>query len=204
MYGKLVAVGVHPDAVRVALERSRSGVLIGRGRLPGRHAPAGRVAAGVVAVLEQRDPVVELAARPASCRARPSGRTSGGTASGSGRARTRPARRARTARGGRCPRPTPARSAARSTAPATTNWTVLASTFSIAIGLPLIVITASGVGHELLVLVHVLEPEHEVVGGERLAVAPLHARARSRSVVTLPSGLTSQPRAMFGTILVPV
>ena len=44
--------------------------------------------------------------------------------------------------------------------------------------LPLIAIAADGVGDEVLVLVDVLEPEHEVVGGERLAVAPLHAAAQ--------------------------
>ncbi len=33
-------------------------------------------------------------------------------------------------------------------------------------------------GHEVLVAIDVLEPEHEVVGGEWLAVAPLHAAAQ--------------------------
>ena len=55
---------------------------------------------------------------------------------------------------------------------------VRSSTFSISPCLPLIAIAAAGVGHQILVLVDVLVPEHEVVGGERLAVRPLHAPAQ--------------------------
>ena len=35
-----------------------------------------------------------------------------------------------------------------------------------------------GCRHEILVLIDILEPEHEVVGGEGLAVAPFHAAAQ--------------------------
>ena len=58
-------------------------------------------------------------------------------------------------------------------------------------GLPLIVMLGDGRRHQILVLVDVLEPEHEVVGGERLAVRPLHALAqvhdeRPAAVLHLP------------------
>ena len=80
---------------------------------------------------------------------------------------------------------------------------MLASTFSMVMGLPLMVITVRGTGISSLFryMSWYQKTKSSAVNG-----APsLHFIPRRReSVVTLPSALTSQPRAMLGTILVPV
>ncbi len=78
-----------------------------------------------------------------------------------------------------------------------------ASTFLIVIGLPLIVMTVSGVGTSSLFWYTSSNQNTKssaVNGCPSLHFMP----RRRRSVVTLPSRLTSHPRAMFGTIFVPV
>src|SRR5437773_8903117 len=84
-----------------------------------------------------------------------------------------------------------------------TNWMVLASIFLIAMGLPLIVITGSGVGTSSLFW---YTSSYQKTKSSAVNGWPsLHFMPRRRdSVVTRPSGLTSHARAMFGTIFVPV
>ena len=80
---------------------------------------------------------------------------------------------------------------------------VVASIFSMAIGLPPMVITDSGVGTRSLFWYtswYQNTKSSAVKGWPSLHFIP----RRSWSVVILPSGLTSQARAIFGTSLVPV
>src|SRR6185295_19605850 len=84
-----------------------------------------------------------------------------------------------------------------------TNWTVAASTFRTAMGLPLIVITGIGVG--TISLFWYTSSNQKTKSSAVNGWPSLQRMPRRREiVVTRPSGLTSQARAMFGTILVPV
>ena len=80
---------------------------------------------------------------------------------------------------------------------------VVSSTFSRLIGVPLIVITVSGTGISSwfrYMSWYQNTKSSAVKGAPSLHLIP----RRSQSVVTFPSGLTFQSRAMLGTIRVPV
>ena len=122
---ELIALGVDAEVVRVALQRPGRRCCRRR-RLPRRDHRQVRVHAPVGLALEQVDPVVELAVLGLLVAARPSRRTSGGTASGSAPARSRPARsRGRRGPGRRAPCGRSGRRRTRSTGPGTSKRTVV-------------------------------------------------------------------------------
>ena len=170
--GELVAGGIHPDAVRVPLEDEARRVDRGR-RLPGGHDRQVGVEGGVVAVLHQGDPAIDLQVRglPVDVGLRGvlgvellevvgGGEAAQAEAAVPGVVADAPHRGQHDRQG--------------------------------LVGIRRDELDRAGVHlpdgdrlavdrhdrkrgrHQVLVLVEVLEPEHEVVRGERLPVAPLH------------------------------
>ena len=174
--GELVAFRVHPDAVGVALQDPRRRVDRRHG-LPGRHHRQVGVAAGVVAALEEQDPVLELRVGQLLCEVVFRGvlRMELLEVMGGGEAAQR----------------VPPEAGVVADAPDRGEHRGQR-----VVGIRRDELHGAGVdllhgdrlavdahhrqrrGHDLLVRVDVLEPEHEVVGGERGAVAPLHAAAQ--------------------------